>query len=695
MTAAEFARLIPGARRHPSGEWSGHCPAHEDGKASLTFRDGDACLLVTCHAGCALESVTGALSLTLAQLRNGQSSPGPRPREPTEMSAREPLGPIVATYDYVDERGALLFQETRHDPKDFRLRRPDGTGGWIPHLDGVRVVPYRLDELAEARRVYVAEGPKDCDALAALGLTATTNHSGAGKWRTEHTAALVAAAVPEVVVLRDNDRPGEAHAALVAGSCLAAGLRVRRVNLPGPLRDKHGEDVSDWLAAGHTVAELEALADAAPILEPEAVASEDEEPAGPIAPPAPLRLPRGFLAQYVAVAVRRTDAPPEAHALTAVGVLSALAGPRVRLPLAYRADGVRLALWTMNVVDSTGGRKTTVNEFGTDVVRQVLGEDAILPWKGSPEAFIQALAVRDGHAAVFARDEYSGLLAAMKRGGYVAGLAQDFIRAYDGLPITMGRTAKMNRKTGQRVDDTDRVRDPYLVKLCAATRTAFVETATIEDVLDGLLARFVFASGTAEEQRPRAMTPAIKQAWADLVTLARAFHDRAEELVLLDVPEPVLDLSWDLEKRFKVAALAHPRPDAARPAMKRLAETALKVAALLAIDRGRAGLDPDDFADAAALVECWQGTTLGLIADIGRSRFQARADKVLATIRTHPAGLMLSALYRAHRDLAQREFDEVLGALNTQRLVHHVETPSNKPGRPPVVYFPGPARDEA
>jgi hypothetical protein len=89
----------------------------------------------------------------------------------------------------------------------------------------------------------------------------------------------------------------------------------------------------------------------------------------------------------------------------------------------------------MHVVDSTSGRKTTVNELALDVIRTVVGEEAVLPWKGSPEAFIQAFAARDGQASVFARDEYSGLLAQMKRGGYVAGLAQDFIRAYDGLPI--------------------------------------------------------------------------------------------------------------------------------------------------------------------------------------------------------------------------------------------------------------------
>jgi hypothetical protein len=36
---------------------------------------------------------------------------------------------IAATYDYVDENGAVLFQVVRFDdPKDFRQRRPNGKG---------------------------------------------------------------------------------------------------------------------------------------------------------------------------------------------------------------------------------------------------------------------------------------------------------------------------------------------------------------------------------------------------------------------------------------------------------------------------------------------------------------------------------------------------------------------------------------
>lgn len=38
--------------------------------------------------------------------------------------ARETKPKIVATYDYTDEHGELLFQVVRHEPKNFRQRRP-------------------------------------------------------------------------------------------------------------------------------------------------------------------------------------------------------------------------------------------------------------------------------------------------------------------------------------------------------------------------------------------------------------------------------------------------------------------------------------------------------------------------------------------------------------------------------------------
>ena len=82
---------------------------------------------------------------------------------------------IVAKYDYTDAAGVLLYQVLRLEPKGFRQRRPDGNGGWIWELDERRVL-YRWPELLKYPdgTVFICEGEKDADRVAALGHCATT-----------------------------------------------------------------------------------------------------------------------------------------------------------------------------------------------------------------------------------------------------------------------------------------------------------------------------------------------------------------------------------------------------------------------------------------------------------------------------------------------------------------------------------------
>lgn len=56
---------------------------------------------------------------------------------------------LVATFDYVDEAGNLLFQVVRYEPKTFRQRKADGKGGWDWKLGDTRRVPFKLPELIE------------------------------------------------------------------------------------------------------------------------------------------------------------------------------------------------------------------------------------------------------------------------------------------------------------------------------------------------------------------------------------------------------------------------------------------------------------------------------------------------------------------------------------------------------------------
>ncbi|HUY32962.1 MAG TPA: DUF3987 domain-containing protein [Pirellulales bacterium] len=247
MTTQAVESLLakfPDARQAGKG-WSARCPAHEDRHASLSVAEGDdGRALVYCHAGCTVDEICAAVGLRVADLM-----------PPVDPPKRNGKPRIVATYDYCDEAGELQFQVVRYEPKDFRQRRPKAGGGWDWSVKGARGVPYRLPELLAqpAAPVFVVEGEKDVDNLARMGLLATCNACGAGKWTAEHAQYL---AGRRLIVLPDNDEPGQKHGQQVAQSShgIAASLRV--IDLPGvPPKG----DVSDWIAAGGTKNDLKRL----------------------------------------------------------------------------------------------------------------------------------------------------------------------------------------------------------------------------------------------------------------------------------------------------------------------------------------------------------------------------------------------------------------------------------------------------
>lgn len=228
------------------------CPVHDDTNPSLSVTETpEGKVLVCCHAGCALDNVLAALGLNRRSLFPDVSTNGNGNLD------------VVATYNYVAEGGSLLYQVVRLVPKSFRLRRPDGRGGWIWKLDGIERVPYGLPELhgtiVAGCVVYVVEGEKDADRLQSLGLVATCNAGGAGKWPASWGARYFAGA--NVVVVPDNDEPGHRHAEAVAASLKGHAAEVRVVELPGLLEKG---DVSDWLNAGGMVEKFLELVQASP-----------------------------------------------------------------------------------------------------------------------------------------------------------------------------------------------------------------------------------------------------------------------------------------------------------------------------------------------------------------------------------------------------------------------------------------------
>ena len=168
--------------------WRCCCPAHADDEPSFDIEDGDKGPIFKCRsAGCSPTAIIAALrakGLWLDPPPIAKSAKH-KPREEKQRPARR----LLKTYDYRDAAGVLRYQKLRYDPKGFAQRRPDGKGGWINDLEGVEQLPYRLPELPAAiaanQRIALVEGEKDADSLWRIGLPATTNSGGAGKWPPE------------------------------------------------------------------------------------------------------------------------------------------------------------------------------------------------------------------------------------------------------------------------------------------------------------------------------------------------------------------------------------------------------------------------------------------------------------------------------------------------------------------------------
>jgi len=274
MQNENIHKLLAAAQNvNPGGDgnsWTCYCPVHENTPGvhnnSLSVMAGDdGRIVVNCHNGCDPKDVIYSFGLTWKDCF-------PKKSEPTSK--------ITAVYDYVDDDGVLRFQVCRIEPgkngakKDFRQRQPDGQGGWTWKTKGLMKFPYRLRELAIAPRempVFIVEGEKQVDYLRSLGLVATCNPGGAGKWLRSYAKYFDDR---NVIVVPDNDPPNEqtgkipgaAHARDVADSLIGIAKSVHVIQLPNA-ELKWGLD--DWLQNGNTLDDLSELMKDAPEWGPE------------------------------------------------------------------------------------------------------------------------------------------------------------------------------------------------------------------------------------------------------------------------------------------------------------------------------------------------------------------------------------------------------------------------------------------
>jgi 5S rRNA maturation endonuclease (ribonuclease M5) len=206
--------------------------AHADTNPSLAIRQAGDKVLLHCFAGCSQMDVIEVLQQRGLWIPNGSRNMGQR---------------IIAEYNYTDERGELLYQIVRLEPKDFKQRRPDGNGDWI-WKKSPRQVLYHLPEVLEAAIVFVVEGEKDVETLRSWGFAATTNAGGANAaWLPEYTDALRGR---EVILLPDADAPGRERVVRIARALIGVAAKIVVLELDGAM------DVTEWFEQGHSELEL-------------------------------------------------------------------------------------------------------------------------------------------------------------------------------------------------------------------------------------------------------------------------------------------------------------------------------------------------------------------------------------------------------------------------------------------------------
>jgi putative DNA primase/helicase len=252
---------LEGVRRSGTG-WVARCPAHEDRHASLSVAAGDdGRALLTCHAGCATETVVAAAGLEMVDLyprTNGAA--GSARTAAAQGSGRETRYRVrLADGSRASERIEHVRIDFPDRPKRMWWVREGHTG-----LGGLSTSAFalygieRLDEMA-TDDIVVVEGEKAAGALCAMGIPAVGTVTGAAA--TPCREALLPLAGRGVVLWPDADAAGLTHMHRIARALEGVAASVSWVT--PPVGVARGWDAADATAeqAQRLIAEAGLLAD--------------------------------------------------------------------------------------------------------------------------------------------------------------------------------------------------------------------------------------------------------------------------------------------------------------------------------------------------------------------------------------------------------------------------------------------------
>lgn len=382
--------------------------------------------------------------------------------------------------------------------------------------------------------------------------------------------------------------------------------------------------------------------------------------------------------RYVEWAKTVGDAAWQYHQAGAFILLSSLLAGRVKLPTSYGT--VIPNVWFLILADTTLTRKTTAMDLATDILVE-LDSDAVLATDGSIEGLMTSLSFRPGRPSLFLRDEFSGLLDALIKKDYYAGMSETLTKLYDG---------KYQKRVLRK--ETLEVREPVLIFFAGGIRTRVLELLTGEQVVSGFIPRFVVVAAESDVSMLRPLGPPTTDSTngrAAVLGELRSIRDYYVTAGLIEVDGRTVSLpkrweasmspdAWAKYNHYEAVMLQcgmdSEHPDLATPTFDRLSKSGLKLAVLLSASRQREEsllVEEEDIVRAFFYIEQWRPHTIELLNNVGTTATERGMQKVLKAIRKNP-GVTRSQLMQAYH-LTAHAADAIFNTLEQRGLINRVK----------------------
>lgn len=386
-------------------------------------------------------------------------------------------------------------------------------------------------------------------------------------------------------------------------------------------------------------------------------------------------LPATFVDRYVEWNRTRTDAAWQYHQLSAMILLSAILADSVHLPTEY--GKIVPNIWGMILGDTTLTRKSTAMDIAIELLSLVY-EEAYLASDASVEGLLSAVATRPNMTSVFVRDEFGGMLDAIKRRDYQAGMMEALTKLYDG---------KYQKR--QLRKETIEVRDPVFIMFCGGIRGRIMELLDEGDIESGFIPRFLFVSAEPNMDTFKPLGPPTKETrQVNTEFVEELFKMRNEYDIQTQVTigtqiitakgSHVANLTPDawaryaaFERAMVMAGRNSERPDDYTPTFDRLAKSGLKCAVLLAASRQTPTeegviVGVEDVLQGIKYIDQWKEYTIEVLKNAGKTVAERTIERAYGLMRR---GKLTRASLMNSMHLGSREADTLLDTMEQRGLI--------------------------